>query len=233
MNNDTHVHDVAWRNLLSELLANELFVVAISQWVRSIDERGRWFFFGFGGDTVMPGDVGQDLHSDYWGCHMRVMAVSIPVSDPNAEAGPMRIIPGLAPNWHDDRADIPNESRCHKVLLPKGAVFIRDINVWHSGTPNTTNIIRRLPGIRFATVRQKFTISDASIEHKLWMKYFGSASRNVKDVMKKKWSRNLMWKERIFVGALRVLRTNGFLDMASIGRLRRNSKGFVQLLRSV
>ena len=229
MNNESHVHDSAWRGLLSNLLASDLFVSSISAWVRTIDPKGRWFFFGFGGDTVMPGDPGQELHSDYWGADMHIIAVSIAVSDPIVDAGPLRIIPGLAPKKRDDYYCIPCDSLAHKVLLPKGAVFVRDVNVWHSGTANTTTNIRYLPMIRFATRREKCSLSFRSIEHTLWMQYFGKASDNVKHVMYQKWTKDLSREERHRMAIWSLVIWHSWLDEESIARLRQNSRCFVQL----
>ena len=164
MNNERHVHDIAWRDLLSELLGNDLFVAAMSNWVRStIDHRGRWWFDRFGGDTVLPGDPGQDLHSDYWGYNMHTIAVSIAVSDSTEDAAPMRIIPGLAPAKNDDKKKSPHQSLCHKVLIPRGSVFIRDVNVWHSGTPNSSCFTRILPSIRFVTDLERLPLRYSSL----------------------------------------------------------------------
>ena len=77
--------------------------------------------------------------------------------------------------WYDNRDDVPQDSLCHKVLVPRGTVFVRDVNVWHSGTANTTGFTRHLPCIRLATVRQRLPISYRSLENRLWLKYFGCA----------------------------------------------------------
>ena len=231
MNNEKHLHDPAWRGLLSNLLASELFVNTITAWVRTIDPRAHWFFYGFGGDTVMPGDDGQQLHSDYWGAEMHIFAVSIAVADPIEHAGPLRIVPGLAPKQCSCKCPrcIPKDCLAHKVLLPKGCVFVRDVNVWHSGTYNTTDCIRYLPGIRFATCRQALPLTFKTIEHTLWLKYFGKASDNVKHVMKKKWTRDLSFEERFRMRVLAVVVGWYGWNSKAIAKLRLISQCCVQL----
>ena len=227
MNDDRHMHDRAWRDLLSELLGNDMFVAAMTNWVRSIDQFGRWFFDIFGGDTVLPGDCGQELHSDWWGRIMHIIAVSIAVSDPIEDAAPMRIIPGLAPMEKSaDMADIPPDSLCHTVLIPKGSVFLRDVNVWHSGTANTTGFTRILPCIRFVTVRERLPVLYSSLENSLWIEYFGKSIRAVKAVMKKKWTPDASPYEKTCTKALSLCRSMHFLDLTLIVQLWNVSKCF-------
>ena len=112
----------------------------------------------------------------------------------------------------------------------KGSVFLRDVNVWHSGTANTTGFTRILPCIRFVTVRGSLPVLYSSLENSLWIEYFGKSIRAVKAVMKKKWTPDASPYEKTCTKALSLCRSMHFLDLTLIVQLWNVSKCFhVQL----
>ena len=65
-----------------------------------------------------------------------MFAVSVAVADSDPLAAPLRVIPGMAPSRTDCQKWGPPEEPAEKILLKNGDIFIRDVNVWHSGTAN-------------------------------------------------------------------------------------------------
>ena len=106
----------------------------------------------FASDTPLPGSDYQAVHSDihplFPGTDLSVpaysIALNIPLVDFRDDNGPIEIWPGgthlmpggvniqeLAPLMHSER-----------VLMPAGSVLIRDMRMWHRGTPNRSDAAR-------------------------------------------------------------------------------------------
>lgn len=106
----------------------------------------------FASDTAMPGSDYQAVHSDI---HLLFpetelslpaysVVLNIPLVDFRADNGPVEIWPGgthfmpggiemqkLAPAMHSQ-----------SVLMPAGSLLIRDMRMWHRGTPNRSQETR-------------------------------------------------------------------------------------------
>ncbi len=106
----------------------------------------------FASDTALPGSDYQNTHSDtqllYPDTTLSLPAynivVNIPLIDVELEHGPVEVWPGgthlmpgnldlhaLAPHMHSDL-----------VTMPAGSILIRDMRMWHRGTPNLSRQIR-------------------------------------------------------------------------------------------
>lgn len=149
------LHEWSWRHLLDCTP-----VIAVLEAALPDDFR----FSGGGGDFVRGGTFNyQALHSDI-GPHrvpvnQRVdwpppkISVNFTVQLINSESfGPMRIVPGH--KVIDEHQKPPccteeNEAMRFSKLypLPPGAAILRDLRVWHAGTPNTTDVTRFLPNV--------------------------------------------------------------------------------------
>src|SRR4029450_2324593 len=103
-------------------------------------------------DTALPGSDFQAVHSDIYLLFPETplslptysIVVNIPLIDVGPENGPVEIWPGgthlmpspldlhhLAPHMHSQR-----------VIMPAGSLLIRDMRMWHRGTPNRSDEIR-------------------------------------------------------------------------------------------
>jgi ectoine hydroxylase-related dioxygenase (phytanoyl-CoA dioxygenase family) len=103
----------------------------------------------FASDTPMPGSDFQTVHSDIHALFPETdlvvpaygLVLNIPLVDFRADNGPVEIWPGgthLAPMNLDMKALAPTmRSEC--VLMPAGAILIRDLRMWHRGTPNRSS----------------------------------------------------------------------------------------------
>ncbi len=106
----------------------------------------------FASDTPLPGSDYQKVHSDIQLLFPETtlslpaysVVLNIPLVDFTEENGPLEIWPGgthlmpggvdmqrLAPTMHSERA-----------LLPAGSLLIRDMRMWHRGTPNRSQAPR-------------------------------------------------------------------------------------------
>ncbi|MBO9606239.1 MAG: phytanoyl-CoA dioxygenase family protein [Paenibacillaceae bacterium] len=115
-------------------------------------------------DTPMPGSDYQRVHSDNDPLFADLsvalpaycLVVNIPLVDTTEENGPLEVWPGthLLPdrenhnaiydtvNPHIDINRAALEMTAVRVLMPAGSIVIRDVRMWHRGTPNRTNAAR-------------------------------------------------------------------------------------------
>lgn len=102
----------------------------------------------FASDTPMPGSDYQSVHSDIHALFPETdlvvpaygLVLNIPLVDFRADNGPVEIWPGgthLIP-MNLDLKKLAPEMRSEKVLMPAGSILIRDLRMWHRGTPNTS-----------------------------------------------------------------------------------------------
>ncbi|MCW8132515.1 MAG: phytanoyl-CoA dioxygenase family protein [Planctomycetota bacterium] len=100
----------------------------------------------FASDTPMPGSDYQAVHSDIHALFPETgltvpaygLVLNIPLVDFRADNGPVEIWPGgthLIPMNLDLKALAP-EMRSELCLMPAGSFLIRDLRMWHRGTPN-------------------------------------------------------------------------------------------------
>lgn len=106
----------------------------------------------FASDTPLPGSDYQRVHSDIsllfpetsLSLPAYSIVVNIPLVDFTADNGPVEIWPGgthLMPGGIDMQALAP-KMHAEPVLMPAGSLLIRDMRMWHRGTPNRSNAAR-------------------------------------------------------------------------------------------
>ncbi|HUC90415.1 MAG TPA: phytanoyl-CoA dioxygenase family protein [Paenibacillus sp.] len=113
----------------------------------------------FASDTAGPGSDYQNVHSDLpplfpeLGVALPVysLVLNIPLVDVTEENGPLEIWPGgthLDPDstrytdiW-GDKVRAAKYMHSEKVVMKAGSMVIRDIRMWHRGTPNVTDTMR-------------------------------------------------------------------------------------------
>ena len=105
----------------------------------------------FASDTPLPGSEHQAVHADTHPIFPEMgMAVptynigfNIPLVDFRADNGPMEIWPGTHLTAPDtDIAAAAPLLHSEEVLMPAGSLLIRDLRMWHRGTPNRSDEIR-------------------------------------------------------------------------------------------
>jgi ectoine hydroxylase-related dioxygenase (phytanoyl-CoA dioxygenase family) len=106
----------------------------------------------FASDTPLPGSDYQRVHSDI---HLLFpetslslpaysVVLNVPLVDFTEENGPLEIWPGgthLMPGGIDMQALAPQVPST-RVCMPAGSLLIRDMRMWHRGTPNRGNAPR-------------------------------------------------------------------------------------------
>ncbi len=106
----------------------------------------------FASDTPLPGSDYQRVHSDI---HLLFpetplslpaysIVVNIPLVDFRADNGPLEIWPGgthLMPG-ETDVQELAPRMHSEPVLMPAGSLLIRDMRMWHRGTPNRSQEAR-------------------------------------------------------------------------------------------
>jgi|SRR5580698_4003094 ectoine hydroxylase-related dioxygenase (phytanoyl-CoA dioxygenase family) len=128
------------------------FVVPIVE--RLLGEDCRLFYYS--ADAPMPGSDYQVVHADYRPFFPESdavlppagLAVNFPLVDVTEGNGPME----AWPNSHrmPEKAFVAKEALQDaaryltpaRMLTPRGSVLIRDIRMWHRGTPNNSNHMR-------------------------------------------------------------------------------------------
>ncbi|WP_261133930.1 phytanoyl-CoA dioxygenase family protein [Bacillus sp. Marseille-Q3570] len=119
----------------------------------------------FASDTPMPGSDYQNAHCDIMPLFPELdiplpvfsLVLNIPLVDVTEENGPLEIWPGgthqnpdrsnhdtldgtINPHMHIVRA--AEHMYSEKVHMPAGSILIRDIRMWHRGTPNNSDYRR-------------------------------------------------------------------------------------------
>ncbi|WP_308639523.1 phytanoyl-CoA dioxygenase family protein [Paenibacillus silvisoli] len=114
----------------------------------------------FSSNTSLPGgQKAQPVHPDYGArfgdlcnTHLPItdLVFNIPLVDVHDGNGPMEIWPGgthlLPDNYYGPNGPNPEELAPHmhsiKVHMPAGSILLRDVRMWHRGTPNRGDSIR-------------------------------------------------------------------------------------------
>ncbi len=128
------------------------FVVPIVE--RILGEDSRLFYYS--ADAPMPGSDYQVVHADYSSFFPESdvvlppagLAVNFPLVDVTEGNGPMEVWPNshrTSERAFTAKAELQEAAR-HvtpaRMLTPRGSVLIRDVRMWHRGTPNLSNQIR-------------------------------------------------------------------------------------------
>lgn len=135
----------------AQFVANP-FVVPIVE--RILGEDCRLFYYS--ADAPMPGSDYQVVHGDYASFFPESdivlppagLAVNFPLVDVTENNGPMEIWPNshrMSEKTFAAKATL-QEAAGHitpaRMLTPKGSILIRDVRMWHRGTPNNSNQMR-------------------------------------------------------------------------------------------
>lgn len=143
-----------------EVICNPIATSVIDQLL------GRWNHVNyFASDTPMPGSDYQNAHCDIMPLFPELavplpvfsLVLNIPLVDVTEENGPLEVWPG-GTHQNGDRANhdtLDNSVNPHlhivraaehmyseKVLMSAGSIVIRDIRMWHRGTPNRSDYRR-------------------------------------------------------------------------------------------
>ena len=135
----------------AQFIANP-FVVPIVE--RILGEDCRLFYYS--ADAPMPGSDYQVVHADYAPFFPESdavlptagLAVNFPLVDVTESNGPMEIWPNTHRTPEKAFASKPQlqDAARHvapaRMLTPRGSVLIRDVRMWHRGTPNLSNQMR-------------------------------------------------------------------------------------------
>lgn len=123
----------------------------------------------FASDTPLPGSDYQGVHSDDAALFPEsdlvlppaALVVNIPVVDTTELNGPMDIWPGgshrMPENLNRPKRiqEVAARMNPTKVLMPAGSILIRDLRMWHRGTPNISDAAR--PNIAIIYSRPWYT----------------------------------------------------------------------------
>lgn len=122
-------------------------------------------------DTPLPGSDYQNVHADLGALFPEsaitlppaLMVVNIPLVDFRTDNGPMEIWPGgthLMPE-NANRPEFIQQMSAHmhseSVLMPAGSLLIRDLRMWHRGTPNQSDAAR--PNLAFIYARPWYSMA--------------------------------------------------------------------------
>ncbi|MFP7298869.1 phytanoyl-CoA dioxygenase family protein [Neobacillus niacini] len=110
----------------------------------------------FASNTSVPGGKEpQEVHSDTGArfgdryeanIPITELVVNFPLVDVTEENGPMEVWPGgthlhpdrwYGPNGHD-KSKLAEHMHSFKAYMPAGSIMIRDLRMWHRGTPNSS-----------------------------------------------------------------------------------------------
>eukprot|EP00933_Yihiella_yeosuensis_P038373 TRINITY_DN32309_c0_g1_i2.p1 TRINITY_DN32309_c0_g1~~TRINITY_DN32309_c0_g1_i2.p1 ORF type:complete len:495 (+),score=80.17 TRINITY_DN32309_c0_g1_i2:138-1622(+) len=145
------MHMPSWGQLLD--------VDAIHRILKEVYPQG-YYAAGGGGDFVLNRtSTYQSLHLDVGGPvhelgHPVAIGVNYVLQDLSCADGPLRVVPG-SQNYLMDPPDLISEplEMKHAVIcpLPAGSAIVRDLRVWHGGTPNGSDRTRYLPNAEFVS----------------------------------------------------------------------------------
>jgi ectoine hydroxylase-related dioxygenase (phytanoyl-CoA dioxygenase family) len=120
---------------------------------RILGEDCRMFYFSV--DAPMPGSDYQTVHGDYTPFYpesdlimpITGLVVNYPLVNVTEENGPLEVWPNthLTPEKFYTGNQVQEAAKYLdpvRMLTPKGSLIIRDVRMWHRGTPNVSSEIR-------------------------------------------------------------------------------------------
>ena len=136
---------------ISPNILTNVFAMPIVEQI--VGEDCRMFYFS--ADAPMPGSDYQAVHGDYAPFYpesdvvlpISALVVNYPLVNVTEANGPLEAWPNthLTPEKNYTGTyvqDMAKETAPVKMLTPKGSLIIRDIRMWHRGTPNVSDEIR-------------------------------------------------------------------------------------------
>lgn len=196
LNDQEHIHNPIIRELLESMFATAASLPRILDGVLGDP---RWYFELWGGDVVMPGGRGMDLHSDWadWNNKSEMpstLALSLFASECGEACAPIVI-------------ESKSTSVLYKILGPVGSALLRDVNVPHGGTANTSHKVRCLPCVRlFHTehIRLGWRPQRYIVEE-MFQAYFGNAPHMVECMQ-------YLWAPPLAAEAIEEVHSDGSVD---------------------
>ncbi len=102
----------------------------------------------FASDTPLPGSDYQKVHSDIHALFPETgivppaysLVLNIPLVDFREDNGPLEIWPNTHTlGAHTDIEKLAAQKPSERVRMPAGSLLIRDMRMWHRGTPNASD----------------------------------------------------------------------------------------------
>lgn len=119
--------------------------------------------FYFSADAPMPGSEYQSVHGDYAPFYpgadiilpITALVLNIPLVDVTKDNGPMDVWPNthLTPEKYFEGSFVKEAAAGLEPVsmkMPKGSLLVRDIRMWHRGTPNYSKEARPMLSIIYA-----------------------------------------------------------------------------------
>ena len=130
--------------ILPEIVSNSLIMPLVEKIL------GKGFTCNYlASDTPLPGSDYQEVHSDTSDLFPEAaislppacLALNIPLVDFTLENGPLEIWAGGTHLMPSSRLmkDLAPKMHSELVLMPAGSLLLRDMRMWHRGTPNRSN----------------------------------------------------------------------------------------------
>jgi ectoine hydroxylase-related dioxygenase (phytanoyl-CoA dioxygenase family) len=132
----------------------------------------------FASDTPLPGADYQRVHSDTQilfpenrlSLPAYGLVLNIPLADVTEENGPMEIWPGGTHLWagDGDMQALAEEMESVRVTMPAGSVLLRDLRMWHRGTPNPSDQARPNMALVYTRPWYRFELKPPVISRAAW-----------------------------------------------------------------
>lgn len=160
-------HWPEWRYAIDNPIIVEVLKRIFAEDLTDPDAQGEYVAIGGGGDLVLGDtDATQWLHVDLprWEMYDQIhpppgVGVNFAVHDVSCDGGAMRLVPDthtmpfqmelLAPSTEGKILKDLGLYRVHVCPLEKGDVILRDLRLWHAGSPNMDQKVRHLPNSEY------------------------------------------------------------------------------------
>jgi hypothetical protein len=119
----------------------------------------------FGSDTAAPGSTYQDVHADGRPLFPELpvnlatygVVVNFPLVDFHEDNGPLEIWPNASHQLAGIDARVASAIAAGTpVFAPAGSLIMRDLRLWHRGTPNRTTELRPLISVVYSRAWYRF-----------------------------------------------------------------------------
>jgi hypothetical protein len=119
----------------------------------------------FGSDTAAPGSTYQDAHADGRPLFPELpvnlatygVVVNFPLVDFHEDNGPLEIWPNASHQLAGIDAQVGSAmAAATPVVAPAGSLIMRDLRLWHRGTPNRTTEVRPMIAVVYARAWYRF-----------------------------------------------------------------------------
>lgn len=141
----------------------------------------------FASDTPLPGSDYQRVHSDTQllfpeerlSLPAYGIVLNIPLVDVTEENGPMECWPGGTHLWPggSDMAALAEKLAPVRLTMPAGSALIRDLRMWHRGTPNRSDQSRPNVALVYTRPWYRFEQQQPVISRQAWERLSERARR--------------------------------------------------------